>query len=400
MKLLVVNPELPQFDRTSGGLRLFTFIALLRAQGCECDYLVSTPQAERSRIGEQDWAHYEASLRTLGVPLITRPLREALRANRYDVVVFEFFHVARPFLRLVRALQPQARLVVDSVDLTYLRWHAKADLSGTEADRAHARQVQADELDTYRRSDLVLTLTDDEADELRRRIPGIATHNLPNIHSMPALERDEAPHPELLFIGSFTHEPNVDAVRWFHAEIWPLIRQHRPDAEWVIIGANAPDDIVALNGNGIRFEGRVPSTEPYLGSAWVSLAPLRFGAGMKGKVGEALAGGLPVVTTAFGAQGYGVEHGVSGMIADTAEDFAQAVLKLVDDPALRQRIGHAGRALIAGRFSSDAVAGALPQLLDTLSRLPQAERLVWPALARVHLSACAWWAQHVAWRLR
>ncbi|MDY0013835.1 MAG: glycosyltransferase [Rhodocyclaceae bacterium] len=398
-RFLVVNPELPHFDRTSGGLRLFTFIELLREAGASCDYLVSTPQAERQRIGETDYQRYRERLASVGVRLLETSVGAALRANNYDVVLFEFFHVAQPFLKLVRIQQPRARIVVDSVDLSFLRWHAKADLSGRREDRTHAEAIEAAELETYRSADLVLTLTDDEAQELARRIPGLPTFNLPNIHSLNHRSVGEHPLPSLLFIGSFTHEPNVDAVRWFGQEIWPLIRARHPTARWVIIGANAPPDIAGMTDEGIEFKGRVPDTSPYLDEAWISIAPLRFGAGMKGKVGEALAWGLPVVTTEFGAQGYGVQDRVSVVLGDSAEAFAEGVIWLLDDTARRSQIGLAGQNAIRERFSRQAVAHAIPELLKKIDALPVRRREAWRHLQRARLALQAFWEKHLAWRI-
>ena len=399
MHFLFVNPELPQFDRTSGGLRLFTFIELLRDAGVRCSYLLSTPEEERRRIGEEDYRHYCSKLESIDVRLLTRPMGNELRASSYDVVVFEFFHVARHFLDHVRILQPQARVVVDSVDLTFLRWHAKADLSGLPEDRAHAQGIEAAELGTYRRSDLVLTLTDEEAGQLTHRTLGVPTFNLPNIHTLGCRGNSEHTQPTLLFIGSFTHEPNVDAVRWFHAEVWPLIKAQRPDARWVIIGANAPDDIAALNQNGIEFKGRVPETAPYLKEAWVSVAPLRFGAGMKGKVGEALAWGLPAATKQFGAQGYGVADRVTAVLGDTAEEFAQGVVWLLEDPLRRQQVGSGGQAIIKDRFSREAVSNGIPTLLAFTAALPASKRLSWLPVRKAWLSLREGWQRHMAWRL-
>ena len=400
MNWLIVNPELPQSDRTSGGLRLQTFIELLRAQGCVCHYLVTTPETERRRIGDADWARYCSALKDVGVEVLTMPLQEALEIHQPDVVMFEFFHVARPFLRTVRAMTPRARVVVDSVDLNFRRYHAKADLSGLPEDRAKARQVEEHELETYRRSELVLTLTDDEAGELNRRLPGVPTFNLPNIHPLPDVDRHEEATPEVLFIGSFTHEPNVDAVRWFRDDVWPRVRAARPDARWTIIGANAPDDISALASDGIVFEGRVPLTDPYLKRAWISIAPLRFGAGMKGKVGEALAWGVPVVTTSFGAQGYGIESGRSGVLADTAESFADAVVALMSNARQRVELGSSGRSLIAGRFTREAVAASLPEMLTRLEHSGLVDKVACPMLARLELRTSSWWTRNMAWRLR
>lgn len=397
MHICIVNSEFPHFDRTSGGLRLFTLISLLRVAGHACDYLLTAPKAELSRIGERDYASYVQALQQLGVRiLVDAPAVNS--KNAYDAMVFEWYMTAQHLLQRFRVLQPQAKMVVDSVDLTYLRWHAKADKTGLESDRIYARQVEAEELATYARADMVITLSDEEARELSKRITGIQTFNVPNIHPIPSWNRQESGVPILIFIGSFTHEPNVDAIRWFHAEIWPRIQSARPDTRWIVIGANPPDDIRAMQNENILIAGRVPETDPYLASAWVSVAPLRFGAGMKGKVGEALAAGLPVVTTSFGTQGYGLVDRESVVLGDTAEQFATGVVWLLEDAQRRANIGAMGREAISRQFSRSAVAERIPALIDRIQATPLRHRTQFTGVRRVVLRINDQWNKHIAWR--
>lgn len=399
MDFCIVHSEFPCHDRTSGGLRLYTLIALLREAGHQCDYLITTPQAERRRLGDADYARYRGDLALLGVNVLESPAR-SYRDRRWDVVIFEWYMAAAALLKEFRAWHPRACLVTDSVDLTFKRWEAKAALSGAPDDIAFAKQVRQEELATYAQSDLVLTLTPEESTELARLLPDTPSFEVPNIHTIPTPKRVESQIPELLFIGSFSHQPNVDAVRWFHREVWPEVRAAMPACRWTIIGAEAPPDIAALGEASVIIAGRVPDTLPYLARCWVSIAPLRFGAGMKGKVGEALAAGAPVVTTAFGAQGYTLVDGEHALIADDAPAFAAAVIRLLGSPPLREALGAAGVRVIAGRFSREVMAERIPQLVEKLHRLPRrASRL--PAwLARLLLRAHEQWQTHFGWRFR
>src|SRR5262249_38799860 len=143
----------------------------------------------------------------------------------------------------------------------------------------------------------------------------------------------------LLFVGGFQHAPNADAVLWFVREVRPRLLRIVPDIEVVLVGSSPPPEIRAfVESIGVRLTGYVPDTAPYLDRAWVSIAPLRYGAGMKGKVGEAMAAGLPVVTTSIGAEGMELEDGVTALVADTPEAFAEAVRRLCTDDALHQGI--------------------------------------------------------------
>lgn len=399
MRFWIVNSELPWHDRTSGGLRLFTLVSLLREAGHDCEYVLSTPAAERRRLGDDDYARYCADLTAMGVPVregVPRWVGDAAP----DAVIFEWYMVAREWLPRFRALCPRARLIVDSVDLTYQRWHAKADLSGEPADREYARRVEFEELDTYGAADMVLTLTDEDARELDRRIVGLASFNIPNIHTLPGIRREETAAPSLLFIGSFSHQPNVDAVRWFHEAIWPEVRNRVPSVHWTIIGADAPPDILAMGNAAITVAGRVASTTPHLASAWISIAPLRFGAGMKGKVGEALAAGIPVVTTPFGVQGYGLLNGESALVAADAATFADHVVRLLDDRALRQRLADAGLRVVSDHFSREAISRRIPALAAAVTAAPVRRRYRLPRLVLLGNLIRAWWTRHMAWRLR
>jgi glycosyltransferase involved in cell wall biosynthesis len=399
MRFWIVNSELPWHDRTSGGLRLFTLIELLCEAGHHCEYVLSTPEAERQRLGARDYARYCGDLAALGVSLL-EGIPSRISGVAPDAVIFEWFIVARELLPRLRWLCPHARLIVDSVDLTYQRWHAKADLSGLPEDRAHADRVETEELDTYAAADLVLTLTDEDARELDRRLPGLPSFNIPNIHTLPGTRREETTPPSVLFIGSFSHQPNVDAVRWFHGSIWPSIRQRVPDVKWIIIGGDAPPDILAMADAQVTVAGRVPSTAPYLTSAWVSIAPLRFGAGMKGKVGEALAAEIPVVTTPFGIQGYGLVDGESVMVATDAAGFADQVVRLLGDRSLRLRLAAAGLAVVGSHFSRQAISRRIPALVSAVATAPLRQRTRFSRLACWRRDARDWWSRHVGWRFR
>lgn len=399
MDFCIVHSEFPCHDRTSGGLRLHTLIALLREAGHRCDYLLTTPQAERKRLGDADYQRYAAELARMGVGLIDAR-GGAHRSHHWDVVIFEWYMAAAALLAEFRAWHPDAILVTDSVDLTFKRWETKAELSGAPADAAYAATVRREELANYARSDLILTLTPEESAEVVRLLPGQATFEVPNIHTIPDLVRQESATPELLFIGSFSHQPNVDAVRWFQRDVWPSVKKARPDCHWTIVGAEAPADIANLADPQVTVTGRVPDTMPFLARCWISIAPLRFGAGMKGKVGEALAAGAPVVTTAFGAQGYALVDGEHACIADDTPGFTGAVMRVLESRSLRDALGAAGRRAITGSFSREVMAGRIPQLIETLQRLPRKSTRLPAWAARLAIRGREQWQARIGWRFR
>lgn len=161
----------------------------------------------------------------------------------------------------------------------------------------------------------------------------------------------------VLFVGSLDWLPNVDGLRWFVAEVWPLVRRDQPEARLRLVGRNPTSEIQSLAEHpGVELVGPVPDTRPWLAESEVSIVPLRIGGGTRLKVFEAMAMGLPVVSTPLGAEGLQVQSGEHLLLAEGAEKVAEAVVRLLRSEALRMALGRAARNLVVTRFSSESVA--------------------------------------------
>ena len=400
MNILFINGEFPAFDRVSGGLRLFTIVKLLAAHGHSCEYCVLDLPGQTRELGASVVDGYRRALEKEGVRVHAGNLEKVLQSKSFDMVFCEFFYVAEKAIAAIRLWQPHARLIRDSVDVNYVRLQAKVDLTGAKADRDVAEAVRTRELSTYGAADLVITVTKEDADTLKRELPDLQTLLIPNIHEISPVDRKEADHPELLFVGAFSHEPNVDAVTYFAREIWLQIVAQVPQVHWSIVGGKPTKEIRNLASERISVMGYVPQTKPYLMRSWVSIAPLRFGAGMKGKVGEAMAAGLPVVTTAYGVQGFDVMAGKHLLIADDASAFAASVIQLLQDRTLRERIGESGRAFIEERFSTKAVDRILQDLTNNLHRVPITCSIPFRKLKRAVWHMRYFFDTRLLWRFR
>ena len=187
---------------------------------------------------------------------------------------------------------------------------------------------------------MVLTVTEDDRRALLRTSPGIITTVVPSTYPVachvPSFTQ-RIPR-SLLFVGGFRHLPNADAVLFFCRHVLPLIQRSLPDVTVTIVGDASPKEVRALSSAGITVTGWVPHVGPYLASHCVSIAPLRFGAGLKGKIVEAMAAGLPVVTTSVGAEGMELVHGRTALITDLPEAFAGAIVRLCTDQDLHARL--------------------------------------------------------------
>ncbi len=316
------------------------------------------------------------------------PLQQALASRRYDVVIIEFWYMAESCLPLITKSQPWAKVIVDSVDLHCLRRRRGVALGLEDPNDVEADCLR--ELAIYRQADRVLVVTDEERRALREEGVRTPLHWIPNVVS--ARPRPAAPAgSQLLFIGGMNHDPNSDGIIWFVREIFPKIRGAVPDAEVLIVGGGAKPEVEDLQSQpGVRVLGHVLDTEPLLSQAAVSIAPLRYGAGMKGKVCEAMAYGLPVVSTRIGIEGLPIIDGVSAEIADDAAGFAEAVVRLLKNPERAHRVGLAGQQAVAEVISPEAVEPALLEAVRAAAetvRLPSRRQSLRRNLWRIKLAA-------------
>jgi len=365
MNLLVVAPHYPFFDRASGDLRFSRILQALARQH-KLWFCPIYDRLHAQKIGEQENLRYRRALEDWGVTVHTGGPREILKRVDIDAVWFEFYFAVLPWIDEVRVLRPQARVIVDSVDVHWRRLEAKAALTGFPEDAAQAQRVRQEELSAYRAADAVVAVTDDDARLLATELKGRHVPVIPNIHAIYEPVADVA-EPVLSFVGGFSHDPNTDAVLYFCNEVLPLIRSQVPNAVFNVIGNAPPPAVQALASETVHIHGYVPDTTPLLRSTLISVAPLRYGAGMKGKVGEAMSMGLPVVTTLVGAEGFGLTPGVNVLVGDTPQAFAAHVVNLIGNPQLRRQIGLGGHALMQERYSEPVVT---QQVLDLFSQLP------------------------------
>ena len=229
------------------------------------------------------------------------------------------------------------------------------------------RRVRSYERDACLASRLVFTVSDVDRDALAALTgPGVTFCPAPNAVDAAGLP-DPPPPPRsstVLFLGGLHWPPNADAVDYFVRDIWPTVRQARPDARLVAVGRDdGPVAAAIRQAPGVTLTGWVPDIEPYVRAARLLAVSMRAGSGMRVKILDALARGLPVVTTSVGCEGIDVVDGEHVLVADTAADFARAVRRVLDDDAVAQALAANGRRLALERYDVQVierrVAGAL-----------------------------------------
>jgi glycosyltransferase involved in cell wall biosynthesis len=362
--LLVVAPFVPDFDRHAGSLRFFTMLRIL-SRVYRIIFLGGVaPGGER----------YVAALTALGVEFhhVESTSLETLLPRIEVGVLFEFYYAAEGILDVVRLVRGDLPIVVDSVDLHFVRQsRAIAYAEVPKVAERQALDTRRRELGVYQRADAVVVVTESDKQALLDCLPHSRIAVVPTIHQEvdgAAGFHDRRPN-SLLFVGGFAHGPNLDAALFFCREVLPLIRKSVPDVTLTIVGDAAPQEVRSLASDTVTVTGWVPDVKPYLDSHLVSIAPLRFGSGMKGKVGEAMANGVPVVVTNIAAEGMELTDGVTALIADSANEFADAVTRLLRDELLHHRLSTNGRHAARTRWSEAVVAEQLLALMRTLPEL-------------------------------
>ncbi len=351
-QVLIIDALTPQPDRDSGSLRLFNVMRLLIEEGA---HVVFVP-ANRSADGD-----YTRALQTLGVecwyaPWMPRwPAWLQAHGPRFHAVMVCRHYVASDVFPLLRNYAAQARLLFDTVDLHYLREQRAAELSADASGLRAAAVTRKAELGVIAAADITLVVSDVERNLLAQELPQAQVAVLSNVHTTAPAGPGWAHRTGLLFVGGFRHPPNVDAVLWFVQEVLPLLHAQHPDMPLHCIGGDVPACIAQLASvPGVHIHGHVPDLQPWLDTCRVSIAPLRFGAGVKGKVNQAMAHGLPVVATACAVEGMHLHAGHDVLVATSATAFAQAVQRVYADADLWQQLSTHGRSNVAQHFSFDA----------------------------------------------
>ena len=351
-QILVIDAQTPRPDHDSGSLRMFNLMRLLCDEGAHVVFMPANQQHDGG---------YTGALQRLGVEAWYAPfagrapawLRE--HGPRFDTVLLSRHYVASEFLPLVRRHAPQAKVVFDSVDLHYLREERGARMARDEVLRASARRTRASELKVVANADTTLVVSPAERELLAADAPGAQVELLSNLHEVAGAGAAYAQRKDLVFVGGFRHPPNVDAVVWFAREVLPAIRARLPQVVFHCIGSDPSDAVLALSAlDGVVVHGHVPDLVPAMDGMRIAVAPLRYGAGVKGKVNLSMAHGQPVVATTCAVEGMHLQDGRDVLVADEAQAFAEAVLRLYQDEALWNRLARNGLDNVARHFSLDA----------------------------------------------
>lgn len=331
LRALVIDAQPPQPDKDAGSYAAIQEMRLLQALGVKVSFV---PQ-NMAYLG-----NYTEALQRMGVECLFAPFQSSVeaviqeRGAEFDFIYITRYSVAEHFIDLIRSRAPNAKIVFCNADLHFLR-EVRAAVAARDPEMMEkAKRTREIELNVMRRTDVTLSYTETEA-------AVIASHNLDGAKVMkcPWVVEAAAQAPPfearsgVAFLGSYNHPPNEEAVVYFVNEIMPELRRRLPGVKFHVYGSNAPKTLKALADDDVVIEGFVDDVAEVYNGCRVFVAPLRSGAGIKGKVIGALAAGAPSVVSPLAAEGIGLSAGSEAFVAEAPEDWVRAIVSLYQDEA-------------------------------------------------------------------
>ena len=366
-RVLFIDHDVPHPDADAGSVVTVEMIKLFQRLG----YVVVFAGIRMAQ-GRTDAVR---ALERMGVEVVRTPYfsSAAEYVERHgatcDVVFMVRYVVADMILPHLRKVAPRPKTILLNADLHYLRAERQAALYGDTALATAAAKEKAAELATLREMDAIITHSDVEREILRVAAPGVLVEVLPwitrPVDTVPGLNGRK----DILFVGGFGHAPNVDAMVAFVVNLWPRLRERLPGVRLRIAGSHTGAAVYALRQKDVLVLGHVEDLRGEMDRARVSIAPLRWGAGLKGKVATAMAFGLPSVLSPIAAESMGLTSGENCMIADLDEAFIEAVARLYEDDALWTRLSRNGLDFVARNWSPERGLATLRHLM-TRAHIP------------------------------
>ena len=368
--VLVVDYRIPKHDVSAGERATWGILLDLKALGYDVSFMPSNMYYD---------ADYADQLKKKGITVVTScegcyTPNDFIARHGAEFGLFYLIRVdvAEEILYTIRQASPESKVFFHAPDIYFLRESREAELLHDEQRLGQAMKTKERELELMRRVNFTVVISENERKLLKEYLPETPMGVFPGLYA-PIVEEPAAfaDRKDIFFLGGFAHRPNVDAVFWFTKEIWPLIHARLPEVSFHIVGSEATEEINALGDlPGVVVDGFVKELEPFLNSIRLGVAPLRFGAGIKGKVAMTFGAGVPCVCTEIAAEGMELKNGVHTFIEDEPEAFAEAVVKSYTDEAVWNKMSVESKEQVRRLFSEEANRRRLTTLLWEQDALP------------------------------
>lgn len=368
-RVIVLDHCTPTPDQDAGSVLAFNLMLLLGQMGFQVTFI---PESNFLYIPKYTTALQRAGVEVLYAPFVTS-VEQHLKKHgaRYDLAFLIRPEVAERHMSTIRKFCPKAKVLYHTVDLHYLRMEREAKLQADQAKQKAANKMQSRELTAIASVDASILTSTTELEVLRPLAPLAKLHVFPLIMEVQGTTTEFDKRNDIVFVGGYQHIPNVDAVQYFVSEIMPLLRTRLPGIRFYAAGSNPPVEIQTLASVDVIVTGFVEDLNGLLNQLRVSIAPLRYGAGIKGKIGSAMVAGLPVVATPLAAEGMSLTDNENILIAEGAEEFADAVVRLYTDRELWNRLSSNGVQFSERAWGAEAAWKILETILLDVGLKPE-----------------------------
>lgn len=340
-RILFIDHCTPNTSEDAGSVVAFEIMKIFIADGYKVTF-----------VPEDNFAHMGATTRDLqriGIETIYHPAYSrmsellAQRDGGFDVVFLHRFGVAEKHMKSIRRKYPAAKVIFLNADIHFLRERREAELNGDSEAESKSEDTRRRELDVVANADVTLVHSDFELQLLKSELPNACIVLFPLIHEPIDVVPSLGGRSGVCFVGGFRHPPNADGIGWFVRDCWPLVLMWNRSAELYIVGSHVTPEVEALADHpGVNVVGFVEDLERFLGQRRITVAPLRYGAGAKGKIAASMAHGVPVVCTPLAAEGMRLADDKNVLIADDAQILAEHIVKLMEDDSAWYQFSRAG----------------------------------------------------------
>lgn len=356
-EIMIVDGRVPTPDQDAGSARMMHILRSLRVLN----------RVVFVSLGQDRLPEYEDELRALGVELVRGvDIYRALLDGDFALAIVSRPDIAKAVVPTIRRRFPSVEVIFDPVDLHSVRYAREFELTGEKSLAARASTYARIEKQTAETVDLTWCASSEDMRMLAEFAPAAQSIVIPTMHSIGPEGKPFDDRRDLFFLGNMRHTPNLDSLRYLIEDILPRVWGELPDVRLFVAGGPLDAAVVAFDSERVRIMGYVPDLEPYFAGCRLMVAPLRFGAGINGKIGESMANGLPVVTTSLAARSFGIVNEQHALVADDADSFAAAILRGYADGELWKTLARNGRELIAENFAPNVIEAAITQSIDGL----------------------------------
>ncbi|WP_051205580.1 glycosyltransferase [Butyrivibrio sp. FC2001] len=360
--ILVIDHRLPHYDKDAGGRCTYMYLLQFARMGLQVTFLTDPFLPEEP---------YKSALEKEGIEV----LYGNFMRNNWELWLYEngryfdYVYLQRPdiTMKYLGAVKKhcKCKLIYFAHDLYHIREHREYEVTGDAKHLEKSRKMKEIEFKIFDSVDVIHVVGSYEQHYLQKKLPNSSIRNIPLYiyeEEQNDIPKDFSKRQDIIFVGGFGHRPNVDAVKWFVRDIFPQILEEYPDMKIHIVGGNPPEEVQQLASDHIILEGFVSDEKlvQLYKQCRLAVVPLRFGAGVKGKIVEAAYYQIPMVTTPIGAEGMSTKENTM-IVAETAREFADEVCKLYKDMDRLREMSDNGKAFIKKYFSLEAAKSVIEQ---------------------------------------